>query len=220
MIPDPPQFPPRPAASPAPEAHRPQLATRITTQTSPTLPPRHKRFRPTAPPPFPPGVTPTRRQFSARAASGSQPLARPARWRAFPPRLSARARWRLFARAMPVGCRAPSTTPVRHARHHAYLSPLTPQPDGCLSFEQFNECGVLPNRFGRTPLLLKVSSWGGVAAGVSGGREDDAADGTGQGSGPVLGAPPVAQHRVEHAAGWDRSATLNTPHHAAPGVPT
>ena len=111
----------------------------------------------------------------------------------------ARARWRLFARAMPVGCRTPSTMLVRHARHHAYLSPLTPQPDGYLSLEQFNECGALPDRFGRAPHSLKVSSRDGVAAEVSGGREDDAAGGTGQGSGIIPGAP-VARHRVEHAA--------------------
>ena len=181
---------PRPAASPAPtfapprgpppEAHRPQLAPRLTTQTSPTLPPRHKRFRPTTPPPFLPGLTPP-------------------------------------ARAMPVGCRVPSTMPVRHARHHAYLSPLTPQPDGYLSLEQFNECGALPNRFGRAPHPLKVSSRGGVAAEVSGGREDDAAGGTGQGSGIVPGgARRSASCRARRRMG--RSATLKTPRHAAPSL--
>jgi hypothetical protein len=177
---------PRPAASPAPtlaakpapRGHRPQLAPRLTTQTSPTLPPRHKRFRPTTPPPFLPGLTPP-------------------------------------ALAMPVGCRAPSTLPVHPARHHAYLSPLTPQPDGYLSPEQFNECGALPDRFSRAPHSLKASSRGGVAAEVSGGREDDAAGGTGQGSGIIPGGTRrSASCRARRRIG--RSATLKTPRHAAP----
>jgi hypothetical protein len=179
MIPaPPPNFrPPRRGSRPdprrearPPEVHRPQLAPRLTTQTSPTLPPRHKRFRPTTPPPFLPGLTPP-------------------------------------ALAMLVGCRAPSTMPVRHARHHAYLSPLTPQPDGYLSPEQFNGCGALPNRFGRAPHPLKVSSRGGVAAEVSGGREDDAAGGTGQGSGII----PGGARRSASCRARRRSASLKTP---------
>jgi hypothetical protein len=94
-------------------------------------------------------------------------------------------------RSMPVGCRMPSTTPVSNRPHHAYLGPLTPQPGGCLLLEQFNECGVLPDRFGRAPHSLKTRSRGGVTAGVSGGREDDSADGTGQGSGLASGIRPL-----------------------------
>ena len=197
MIPAPPRIsaPPRRESRPR---LRPQLAPRLTTQTSPTLPPRHKRFPPTAPP-VPARPHPTRRQFPARGASGSRPLARPLRrafhprrprlsTRAFPPpRLSTRAS---SLGAMPGCCRVSSTMLVRRARHHAYLSTLTPQPDGYLCLEQSNECGSLPHRFGRAPHSLKVSSRGGVAAGVSGGREDDAAGDTAQGSGLVLGGRP------------------------------
>jgi len=174
----------------------PQTRPKANDPGTPTLPPRHKRFRPTTPPrsrsasPHPPPVpSPRRLRFPALAGPlGGAPFhprlstrtlrhaSSPARACAFPP-----ARWRLFVRAMHVGCRVPSTTPVRHARHHAYLGPLTPQPDGYLSLEQFHECGALPNRFSRAPHSLKVSSRGGVAAGVSGGREDGAAGGTGQG---------------------------------------
>jgi len=150
MIPAPPRIsaPPRretcpapaltPPRGPPPEAHRPQLAPRLTTQTSPPF--RH----------------------ATRDSAQQTPLS---------------------ARAMHVGCRVSSTTPVRHAWHHAYLGPLTPQPDGYLPLEQFNECGALPNRFSRAPHSWKVSSRGGVAAEVSGGREDGAAGGTGGGAG-------------------------------------
>jgi hypothetical protein len=70
MIPVRPKIPPtapnsvravaRPAASPPAEAHRPQLAPRLTTQTSPTLPPRHNRLR-SLPPPNPRPPVPNRR---------------------------------------------------------------------------------------------------------------------------------------------------------------
>jgi len=153
MIPAPPRIsaPPRREASPG--AHRPQLAPRLTTQTSPTLPPRHKRFPhgSTAVPAQPP---PTR-QFPALPAASSRPAPvaaprpppvprpRPPRSAArlpapaFPPapvsgpgprpprsaaRLSVHGRCRLFPRAMPVGCRMPSTAPVLPA------APYSPQP--------------------------------------------------------------------------------------------
>ena len=69
---------PHPAANPGLEAHRPQLAPRLTTQTSPTLPPRHKRF-PNGSTPVPPGLTrpppvPRPRASSpAPASAGSRP---------------------------------------------------------------------------------------------------------------------------------------------------
>ena len=161
-----------PPRGPPPEAHRPQLAPRLTTQTSPPF--RH----------------------ATRDSAQQTPLS---------------------ARAMHVGCRVSSTTPVRHAWHHAYLGPLTPQPDGYLPLEQFNECGALPNRFSRAPHSWKVSSRGGVAAEVSGGREDGAAGGTGQGEQTgtgrgtrlVLAGRRSASCRVRRRMG--RAATLKTP---------
>src|SRR5689334_19098575 len=38
------------------------------------------------------------------------------------------------------------------------LAPSHNTPTGYLLLEQFNECGVLPDRFGRVPHSLKVSS--------------------------------------------------------------
>jgi hypothetical protein len=197
MIPAPPRSSAPPPASPgprprpfprreaSPEAYRPQLAPRLTTQTSPTLP-YATRDSPQRPHPRSRPASPTRRRVPPPApATGSRPA---------PACASS-------PRAMSVDCRAPSTMPASHPPHYAHLSPLTPQPDGYLSLEQFNECGVLPHRLGRAPHSLKVSSRGGVAPEVSGGREDDATGGTGQGAGLSSGAP-VARHRVEHAAEW------------------
>jgi len=156
MIPAPPRIsaPPRPAASPAPTL----------------APPRDLPC---------PALTPPRGPSPA-----TRPKANDADISTLPPRHQRfRPTTPLSARAMHVGCRVSSTTPVRHAWHHAYLGPLTPQPDGYLPLEQFNECGALPNRFSRAPHSWKVSSRGGVAAEVSGGREDGAAGGTGGGAG-------------------------------------
>src|SRR5690242_11479305 len=107
-----------------PRAHRPQLPPRLTTQTSPPF--RHATRDSQRPTLVPARPHPTRRRFPpAPAPLGGAP---------FRPRLSARACWRLFARIMPVGCRVPSTTPVRHAWHHAYLGPSRHNPMGtCLS---------------------------------------------------------------------------------------
>ena len=177
MIPAPPRISPPPRPESRLRGPPPATRPKANDADTPTLPPRHKRFPPTAPP-VPARPHPTRRQFPARGASGSRPLARP-------------------------------------ARHHAYLSTLTPQPDGYLCLEQSNECGSLPHRFGRAPHSLKVSSRGGVAAGVSGGREDDAAGDTAQRSGLVLGgAPRSASCWARRRMGW--SATLKTSRHAAP----
>jgi len=127
--------PPRPSPRRAacPEAHRPQLAPRLTTQASPpfrhatrdSAQPPHPRSRPTSPRP-----PPVPRPAPACASSPSYP--------------------RLLSCTVDYTCVLGS--------HHAYLSPLTPQPDGYLSLEQFNERGVLPHRFGRAPRSLKVSS--------------------------------------------------------------
>jgi hypothetical protein len=213
MIPVHPEFPPREPSPPprvprrpssrreaCPEAHRPELVPRLTTRTSPPF--RHAT-RDSAQPLHP-------------ASAQSHPRPSPAPRPHPPPDPGPRPPPVPGPRPPPVpGPRPPA--PLRpsyarrlsrvvdyawcHARHHAYLSPLTPQLDGYLSLEQFNECGALPYRFSRAPRSWKVSSQGGVAAEVSGGREDDATDGTGQGGGLCSGAP-VARHRVEHAAEW------------------
>jgi len=211
MIPAPPRIsaPPRREASPG--AHRPQLAPRLTTQTSPTLPPRHKRFPhgSTAVPAQPP---PTR-QFPALPAASSRPAPvaaprPPPVPRPRPPRSAARLPAPAFPPA-PVsgpGPRPPARRrafrprplpplPLSYARRLSHAIDCTCAPrrtiltsapshhtsTGYLPFEQFNECGVLPDRSGRVPHSLKVSSRGGVAAEVGGGREDGAAGGTGQG---------------------------------------
>jgi hypothetical protein len=97
-------------------------------------------------------------------------------------------------------------------------APSHHNPMGYLSLEQFHECGALPNRFSRAPHSWKVSSRGGVAAGVSGGREDGAAGGTGQGGADwyrsggsrlVLAGRRSASCRARRRMG--RSATLKTP---------
>jgi hypothetical protein len=248
MIPAPPRIsaPPRREASPG--AHRPQLAPRLTTQTSPTLPPRHKRFPhgstavpaqppPTASsPPCPPPV-PARPQLPPPARRRFPAPGRPARRRAFPPPPF---RPRLSAPAFPPapvsgpGPRPPARRrafrprplpplPLSYARRLSHAIDCTCAPrrtiltsapshhtsTGYLPFEQFNECGVLPDRSDRVPHSLKVSSRGGVAAEVGGGREDGAAGGTGQGEQTGTGsgsrlvlAGGVARHRVKDAAGW------------------
>ena len=210
------------SASPQPSRHK--LAPRLTTQTSPTLPPRHKRFRPTTPPrsrsasSHPPPVP-------ARAASGSRPLPAPLGGAPFHPRLTTRtlrhasspARACAFPPA-PADASLPElcTSAVACRRLHLCVTlgamltsaPSHHNPMGYLSLEQFHECDALPNRFSRAPHSWKVSSRGGVAAGVSGGREDGAAGGTGQGSrlvpvgGPDWSSRGVARHRAEYAAGW------------------
>ena len=129
---------PRPAR---PSAHADKLAPRLTTPAPLALPPRPTDFtqRPHPPPaPCPPPRPPMPFRLARPCPSAS-----PA------PQLS--------AGVIAVGCRVPSTTRVSHRPHHAFLSPLAPQPDGHLSLEHFSERG-------------------GVAAGVSGGREDDAAE--------------------------------------------
>ena len=180
MIPAPPRIsaPPRPAASPAPTL----------------APPRDLPC---------PALTPPRGPSPA-----TRPKANDADISTLPPRHQRfRPTTPLSARAMHVGCRVSSTTPVRHAWHHAYLGPLTPQTRWYLSLEQFHECGALPNRFSRAPHSWKVSSRGGVAAEVSGEREEDAAGGTGQGSGLILGgARRSASCRARRRMG--RSARL------------
>lgn len=158
MIPAPPRIsaPPRRESRPR---LRPQLAPRLTTQTSPTLPPRHKRF-PQRLHPFPPGLTPPAASSPPAVPPVPGPLPAPLggapstrSTRAFPPAP-------LRSELCPGCCRVSSTMLVRRARHHAYLSTLTPQPDGYLCLEQSNECGSLPHRFGRAPHSLKVSSRG------------------------------------------------------------
>jgi hypothetical protein len=198
MIPAPPRIsaPPRPRVPPPPPpATRPKANDADISH----LPPRHKRFPQRLHLPFPPGLIPPAASSPPAVPPVPGPLPAPLggapSTRAFRPRLSTRS-----ARAFPPAplrselcpgfCRVSSTMLVHRARHHAYLSTLTPQPDGYLCLEQSNECGSLPHRFGRAPHSLKVSSRGGVAAGVSGGREDDAAGETAQGSGLVLGGRP------------------------------
>jgi hypothetical protein len=214
MIPAPPRIsaPPRPAPSPASEVHRPQLAPRLTTQTLPPF--RHAtrdspngstpRSRPASPHP-PPVPRPRCLRFPALCPPRSAARLPPA---PFHPRLFARSYARLLSCVVDYACASRSAP--------CLPQPLTPQPDGYLSLEQFNECGSLPHRFGRAPHSLKVSSRGGVAAGVSGGREDDAAGDTGQGSGLVLGGTRrSASCRARRRMGW--SATLKT-RHAAPSL--
>ena len=128
------RLPPRdPARVPRPESPCAQFAPRLTTQTSPTLPPRHKRFRSATPQEIPPSAP-------------VQP--------------------------------APGPSAVAHRRLHVcpiVRTMLTSAPS------RRNLMGTCRS---------KVSSRGGVVAGVSGGgREDDAADGTSQGRGWSSGAP-------------------------------
>jgi hypothetical protein len=220
MIPARPEFPPRPRPHESPSPPPPATRPKANDADTPTLPPRHatpQEIPPNGSTPFSPGLTPPAASSPPAVSPVPGPLPAPLGGapsaRAFRPRLSARAfplapfHPRLSTRAssprtMLDCCRVSSTILVRRARHHAYLSPLTPQPDGYLSLEQFNECGVLPDRFGRVPHSLKVNLRGGVAAGVSGGREDDAAGDTGQGERTCPRGRPVARHRVEHAAEW------------------
>jgi hypothetical protein len=116
------------SASPQPSRHK--LAPRLTTQTSPTLPPRPKRFRPTTPPrsvrPHP-----TSRQFLPALPPVPGPCQPPLGGAPFHPRLTTRTLRHASSPARacalpPAPCAMRLRPPVPAPFHPRQLTPLCP----------------------------------------------------------------------------------------------
>jgi hypothetical protein len=121
-----------------------------------------------------PSATPTRFRSSASWARRAQHSRLPA------PRLP-----RVSPAAISARWFVSSVACAPHRPYQVHLRPLVHQFVGHLMFEQFNGWPSLPDRCGREGQPLKVAGRDGVAAGVSGGREGDAAGGVR--GGPAFG---------------------------------
>jgi hypothetical protein len=128
--------------APLPRRTRPARLLPRFSRAAPALLPRHSR---------PARLLP---RFSSRASPPARLL----------PRVSSRAsppeRFRPPPCSLGGARRRP---PVPHHPYHAYL---LHQLARHLALEQFNECGALPDRFGRVPHSLKVASRGAWPLGV------------------------------------------------------